>query len=110
MDTVEKFRPEPSVDEHGLLINPGDWDEHIAVAIAYRVGIRQLRDEHWKVINALRAHYDRFGVAPAMHNICHKNGENDSWVHNLFSTCLDAWRVAGLPDPGEEARAYLSDM
>jgi tRNA 2-thiouridine synthesizing protein E len=110
MSTAEKFTPEPSLDENGLLLNPDDWDEHIAVAIAYRAGIRRLNDEHWKVINALREHYDRFGVAPAMHNICRSYGQSDAWVHNLFNTCMDAWRVAGLPDPGEEARAYLYDM
>jgi tRNA 2-thiouridine synthesizing protein E len=110
MNTAEKFIPLPSVDENGLLINPDDWDEHIAVGIAYRIGITRLTPDHWKVINALRQHYDRFGVAPAMHNVCHRHGQDDAWVHKLFNTCLDAWRVAGLPDPGEEARAYLSDM
>jgi tRNA 2-thiouridine synthesizing protein E len=28
-------------------------------------------------------------------------------VKQLFGGCLSLWRVAGLPDPGEEARAYL---
>jgi len=27
-----------------------------------------------------------------------------------FTTCLGAWRVAGLPNPGEEAKSYLNDM
>ena len=28
-------------------------------------------------------------------------------VDKLFHSQREAWRVAGLPDPGEEARAYM---
>ena len=97
-------------DENGLLVNASDWNETVAFSIARRIGIEKLSADHWKVIYALRQHYDRFGVAPAMYNICRSNGKQSDWVHNLFHTCLDAWRVAGLPDPGEEAKSYLSDM
>jgi tRNA 2-thiouridine synthesizing protein E len=31
-------------------------------------------------------------------------------VNDLFGYCLVAWRVAGLPNPGEEARSYLGSM
>jgi len=33
---------------------------------------------------------------------------NTAAGHMLFPSCLAAWRIAGLPDPGEEAKAYLS--
>jgi tRNA 2-thiouridine synthesizing protein E len=29
------------------------------------------------------------------------------FVEHLFRSQREAWRIAGLPDPGEEARAYL---
>jgi len=61
------------------------------------------------VIHALREHYARFGVAPAMSQVCRRQHREPNWVHNLFHTCLNAWRVAGLPNPGEEAKSYLSD-
>jgi tRNA 2-thiouridine synthesizing protein E len=28
----------------------------------------------------------------------------------LFGGPLEAWKVAGLPDPGEEARVYMENM
>jgi tRNA 2-thiouridine synthesizing protein E len=101
---------ELAFDENGLLLNAEDWNKNVALIIAKRIGIDRLTTDHWAVIHALRLHYSRFGVAPAMHNICRANGKKSSWVHDLFHTCLDAWRVAGLPDPGEEAKSYLSDM
>jgi tRNA 2-thiouridine synthesizing protein E len=99
-----------SLDENGLLQHPEHWNHDVAQLMATQLDIDTLNDEHWKVIDALRAHYDRFASPPAIHHICHEHQQNDYWVHDLFHTCFNAWRVAGLPDPGEEAKAYLNDM
>jgi len=99
----------PRFDEDGLLTNPMDWSEGLAREIARDNGINELTDEHWQVIGALRAHYTKHGVAPAMMQICSRYHKDQYWVHDLFHTCLNAWRVAGLPNPGEEAKTYLSD-
>jgi TusE/DsrC/DsvC family sulfur relay protein len=99
----------PEMDEDGLLVDPQTWNEVIASVLANQVGIRQLSEDHWKVIHALRKYYDQFGVAPAMANICHAEHHDAHWVHELFGTCLNAWIVSGLPNPGEEAKTYLSD-
>lgn len=97
-------------DEYGLLRNPDTWDESVAREIAAQLGLPELTDSHWKVIYALRDHYAEFGVAPPVTNICRAEGKHWSWVHDLFDSCLNAWRVAGLPNPGEEAKSYMSDM
>lgn len=110
MSTAIDYQLELELDENGLLVHSEDWTEGVAIHMAERLGIGSLSPAHWKVIYALREHYARFGVAPAMHNICHSQGEKSNWIHNLFNTCLDAWRVSGLPDPGEEAKTYLSGM
>ena len=102
MDSVATKQVELALDEYGLLINPDDWNESVADTLATQLGINQLTSDHWKVVHALRQHYERFGVAPAMHNICRSNGQKSDWIH--------AWLIAGLPDPGEEAKSYLSDM
>ena len=103
-------QPEVKFDEDGLLRNPEQWNETVAAEIARHEGIGELTGDHWKVIRALREHYSRFGAAPAMSHICHSHGKGWQWVHHLFHTCLGAWRVAGLPNPGEEAKTYLNDM
>lgn len=109
MHAVEE-RSTLEFDEDGLLKDPTQWNETVATEIARREGIGALTEDHWEVIRSLREHYAKFGVAPAMSSVCHKHGKSKHWVHDLFQTCLNAWRVAGLPNPGEEAKAYLSDM
>jgi len=110
MNNTAVKHAELHLDEYGLLIDPEDWNKELALVLAYDLGITPLNNYHWKIIKTMRTHYARFGVAPAMHNICHANHQSETWVHDLFGNCLNAWRIAGLPDPGEEAKAYLSDM
>jgi TusE/DsrC/DsvC family sulfur relay protein len=99
----------PEVDEDGLLVDASQWNEEVAEDMAEQLNIR-LGAEHWVAIYALRNYYTRFGVAPAMSNICRESGKQKDWIHNLFESCLNAWRVAGLSNPGEEAKAYMNDM
>lgn len=99
----------PEFDEDGLLCNPAQWNEALAQEIADQLEIGELGEPHWQVIRTLRRHYARFGAAPAMIQVCRLHGQDRHWVHDLFHTCLNAWRVAGLPNPGEEAKTYLSD-
>jgi len=110
MNSPEYSASNLQFDENGLLVHPEHWSRSVALQIAAQYQITDLTQEHWKIIDALRKHYARFGVAPAMHNICHANHKSRDWIHSLFGNCLNAWRVAGLPDPGEEAKSYLSDM
>lgn len=100
----------PPLDEDGLLVEPDDWNESVAKELAHLLDINELSPDHWLIIYALRDYYAKFGVAPSMNNVCHTYKKDALWVHNLFATCLNAWRVAGLPNPGEEAKSYLSDM
>ena len=110
MNTAESNLPEIRLDQEGFLLSAENWSRETSLVLGHDLGINILTADHWKVIEALRLHYARFGVVPAIHNICHNFHKNEIWVHNLFFNCLNAWRVSGLPDPGEEAKAYLNDM
>jgi tRNA 2-thiouridine synthesizing protein E len=110
MKAAVQAPPLPALDDAGLLVDPALWTEDVAINMAQQLGIGELGDDHWLVIYALRDYFKKFGVAPAMNNICHTHGKDKLWIHNLFASCLNAWRVAGLPNPGEEAKSYLSDM
>lgn len=110
MEATILVPPLPSLDDDGLLRNPEHWNEFVAEELAHSLGIDKLSEDHWLVIYALRNYYFKFGVAPSMNNVCHSHHKNDLWVHDLFETCLNAWRVAGLPNPGEEAKSYLNNM
>ena len=92
----------------GFLYNPESWTRTIASAIAHQDGLPELTHDHWVIICALRDHYRQFGTAmPAFSHICNKHHLGRYCVDRLFCSEREAWRVAGLPDPGEEARAYM---
>jgi tRNA 2-thiouridine synthesizing protein E len=97
-------------DEYGLLKDVQVWSEPLANAIASDIGVGTLTDAHWLIIYTLRDHYARFGAPPVMHRVCQEAGIERRRVTELFGYCLNAWRVAGLPNPGEEATSYLSNM
>ncbi len=97
-------------DEDGLIRDFTSWSESLAETLAQDAGIGQLTEAHWKIIRAMREHYANLGVAPAINRICRDAGIERQQVNELFGYCLVAWRVAGLPSPGEETKAYLSSM
>jgi TusE/DsrC/DsvC family sulfur relay protein len=97
-------------DEDGLIRDFASWSESLGEMLAQDTGIGQLTEAHWKIIRAMREHYAKVGGALSMHQICRDAGIERQQVNELFGYCLVAWRVAGLPNPGEEAKAYLSGM
>jgi hypothetical protein len=42
-----------------------------------------------------------------MRLICRAAGLDRHKAHKLFGSCRNLWRVAGLPNPGEEAKSYM---
>ena len=95
-------------NSEGFLCDPATWNKYVATAIARLDGLPQLTHEHWVIIHALRDHYERFGTAlPAFSHVCLMNHLDKHCVENLFRSQREAWRIAGLPDPGEEAKAYM---
>lgn len=98
------------LDEDGLLIDFSLWNEPLAETLARDAGIGPMTDMHWKIIRAMRSHYAKRGVAPVMQRICSEIEIDRQFVNDLFGYCLVAWQIAGLPNPGEEAKSYLSGM
>jgi tRNA 2-thiouridine synthesizing protein E len=100
----------PLLDDDGLINDFSLWTEDLARDLAREERIPDLGPRHWKVIRALRAEYARLEAVSSIHNVCHQAGIDRSEVNALFGYCLVAWRVAGLPNPGEEAKSYLGGM
>lgn len=53
----------PALDAEGYLIEPMEWTEGVAVALARREGI-ELTADHWDVIRFMRRYYEANQVAP----------------------------------------------
>lgn len=102
--------PSQVLDDDGLVKDFSLWSEDLARRLAKEEGIGQLGEGHWRLIRALRAEYDKLSGPPSIRNVCRRAGIDRAEVNDLFGYCLVAWRVAGLPNPGQEARTYLDGM
>jgi len=94
-------------DPDGFLAAPESWTPERAIRIARRGGIPELTAKHWEVINHVRRQFFGHGSLPVMRLVCRAAGLDRHKAHKLFSSCKGLWRVAGLPNPGEEAKAYM---
>jgi tRNA 2-thiouridine synthesizing protein E len=92
---------ELDVDEDGFIQDPAKWDEFVAKALAEQEGIKDLTDEHWKVIRFLREYYLKFGVAPMIRKLTKETGMPLKHIYELFPTgpAKGACKLAGLPKP-----------
>lgn len=94
-------------DEDGFLINTEAWNRETANLMAELDGIGELGPQHWAVIEYLRKKHLEFGGLPIMSRVCRSANLGKHGVHELFGNCRRAWRIAGLPNPGEEAKSYM---
>jgi tRNA 2-thiouridine synthesizing protein E len=99
--------PPVEFDEDGFLLDPRKWSRATARMLAELDGIGPLGPEHWAVVYYLREHYESYGSLPPMSQVCRTYGMEKHAVQRLFGGCREAWRIAGLPNPGEEAKAYM---
>ncbi|MHB8623954.1 MAG: TusE/DsrC/DsvC family sulfur relay protein [Sulfuricaulis sp.] len=98
----------PRFDQDGFLIMGESWSEQLAIELAAGSGISPLTEEHWRVLHYLRAHFFVTGALPPERNVCRAIGLAQHCEEKLFGNDLKrAWRIAGLPNPGEEAKAYM---
>ena len=94
-------------DPDGFLAAPEFWTPERAMRIARLDGIPELTPKHWEVINHVRKQFFDHGSLPVMRLVCRAAGLDRHKAHTLFSGCRSLWRVAGLPNPGEEAKSYM---
>jgi tRNA 2-thiouridine synthesizing protein E len=95
-------------DEDGFLSDPAHWTPALAEELAQEAGIAELGAKHWQVIDFVRERYFTIGALPVMRLVCRASGLDPNSAHKLFSSCRSLWRIAGLPNPGEEAKSYMN--
>ncbi|HKJ76312.1 MAG TPA: TusE/DsrC/DsvC family sulfur relay protein [Gammaproteobacteria bacterium] len=96
-----------TVPQQGFPDEQGVWSEEVARRLAQQDGIGDLGEEHWRVIRTLREHFLQYGAAAPERYACHTADLDEHCIHRLFQSSREAWRVAGLPDPGEEYKTYM---
>jgi Dissimilatory sulfite reductase (desulfoviridin), gamma subunit len=98
----------PEFDADGFVVDPANWSERVAQAIAQHDGLGPLSPQQLAVLGTLREAFGQTADAAALSHVCHLNGLEPDCLHRLFPDPRSAWRLAGLSNPGEEARAYLA--
>ncbi len=87
-------------DTKGFLIDANTWNTELASKIAEGLGIT-LTDEHWIVIEWVRADYALAGASPNVRRIATGSGVGTETMYRLFpptpgKTCA---MIAGVPKP-----------
>jgi sulfur relay (sulfurtransferase) DsrC/TusE family protein len=97
-------------DDNGFLVDPDLWDRDLALRIADQLGIAKLGDKHWAVIDYLRGDFLANATPPLEEDVCGELDLVEDCVRRLFGGAIEAWKVAGLPDPDEDARTFMRDL
>jgi tRNA 2-thiouridine synthesizing protein E len=100
---VESREKTLDLDEDGYLRNIDSWDVRVAEQLAELEGVGELTGEHWKLITAIRLHYERNGVSPLCRDILIEAGYSKMDMYKLFPSLgyRSAYKLAGLPKPVE---------
>ena len=94
-------------DEEGYLVDPSDWDESIAEALARREGIA-LTELHWNVLRFMREFLDEHQLIPdarfVIRFLADEAGAGDAARQRLFELfpygyVRQACKIAGMRRP-----------
>jgi tRNA 2-thiouridine synthesizing protein E len=100
--TIESHGKTLELDEDGYLKDIDNWDVRVAEELAKTDNV-ELTGEHWKLITAIRFHYERTHESPLCRDILVESGFTKQDMHRLFPPLgyKTAHKVAGLPKPIE---------
>jgi TusE/DsrC/DsvC family sulfur relay protein len=89
------------VDAEGFLVDPEQWNETIAEAIARDNGIAELTDRHWIVVRFMRERYLATGTAPSIRSLGKESGVPIKELYQLFpkGPAKLAAKIGGIPKP-----------
>ncbi len=99
MQTIERKNKTYLLDDDGFLVDPGQWDEDFAEAMAPGLGIADdLTPAHWDILRFIRAAYLETGSCPLVHKTCSANKLSFKDLQRLFPSGYQrgACKLAGL--------------
>ena len=101
MAMFESGNVKVELDEDGFLVNPDDWNEDVARALAATEQITELTEDHWKLMSYLRDYYKQYGTAPMIRKMSKQTGLKLKEIYALFPSgpAKGACKLAGLPKP-----------
>ena len=94
-------------DNEGFLLDPEDWNVHVANKLAEQLGI-DMSAHHWEVVNFVRSYYEQTQTVPearhALKDLAEKLGKdtvNRKFLYRLFPYGYgqQACKIAGMRKP-----------
>ena len=88
------------LNDEGFLRDFTQWSPEVAESMAAQEGIPVLTEQHLRVLNTIRAYYQKFQVPPMVHLLVKECGMSFRDLHDLFhkQPGKRAARLAGLPE------------
>ncbi len=101
MAVVEHGGKKFEVDEDGFLAVLDEWGPEWVDYVKELEGIKELNDDHWKVINMLQDYFKKNGIAPMVRILSKVTGFKLKYIYELFPSGpgKGACKMAGLPKP-----------
>ena len=89
------------VDAEGFLVDPQQWNEEIAAAIARDNGVPELTERHWLVVRFMRERFLTTGSAPTIRSLGKESGVPVKELYQLFpkGPAKLAAKIGGIPKP-----------
>jgi TusE/DsrC/DsvC family sulfur relay protein len=94
------------MDNEGYLINPDEWNEFVASAIAKKVFKKEITPDMLEILYFVREYYKMKKSFPSLIFVAKSLNISARNVLFLFGSHANAWKMAGLPQPKEEL-SYL---
>jgi TusE/DsrC/DsvC family sulfur relay protein len=91
-----------TVDDNGFLIDLEDWSEAVARVLAAQEGITELAEDQLDILKFMREYYRKHKFFPIVRYVCKNVHQPRNCVTEKFMDPVTAWKIAGLPNPGEE--------
>lgn len=89
-------------DAEGYLLDPDRWSKELAQSIAQSVGVSELTEDHWRLLEFARADFKETGKSPNIRRITVGLGIDTKRVYQLFPSApgRSISKIAGIPKPG----------
>jgi len=102
MPVIEYSGIKINLDDHGYLVNYEDWNEKVACALAEKEGVEELTKDRMDILKFMRAYYREHKFFPILRYVCKNVDQPRDCVTDKFIEPIIAWKIAGLPYPGDE--------
>jgi dissimilatory sulfite reductase related protein len=98
------------MDNEGFLINPEQWNEFVASAIAKKVFKKEITPDMLEILYFVREYYKTEKSFPSLTFVAKSLKKSSRDVLFLFGSHANAWKMAGLPQPKEELSYLLGGL